>query len=119
MNNTNFGIDCRNNINNCQFEPIYDKIGEITFIKKYENIFGNEQYKDFTCFNTTKDEIEQTFNNKLSALHPNNPTFEARKCSINMERAESLDSLESMRVHKKKNNQKCVFFISKTKSKIV
>ena len=26
INNANFGIDCRNNIDNCHFEPIYDKI---------------------------------------------------------------------------------------------
>ena len=26
INNANFGIDCKNNIDNCHFEPIYDKI---------------------------------------------------------------------------------------------
>ena len=35
INNANFGIDCRNNIDNCKFEPIYNEIGEIGFIKKY------------------------------------------------------------------------------------
>ena len=29
LNNNNFGIDCRNNIDNCHFEPIYDEISEI------------------------------------------------------------------------------------------
>ena len=29
LNNSNFGIDCQNNIDNCVFEPIYDEIGEI------------------------------------------------------------------------------------------
>ena len=54
------------------------KIGEISFIKKYENIFGNEKYKDFASIETMREEIEQTFNEKLLPLDPNNPTFEAR-----------------------------------------
>lgn len=42
MNNSNFGIDSRNNIDNCKFEPIYHDIGEVSFIKKYENVFGSK-----------------------------------------------------------------------------
>ena len=26
MNNSNFGNDCRNNIKNCNFKPIYDDL---------------------------------------------------------------------------------------------
>ena len=36
-----FGINYRNNIDNGKFEPIYEEICEINFIKKYENIFEN------------------------------------------------------------------------------
>ena len=54
MNNANFGIDCRNNTNNCKFEPIYDEIGEINFIKKYANIFENEKYKELACIETMR-----------------------------------------------------------------
>ena len=43
MNNAHFGIDCQNNIDNCKFELIDDEIDEISFIKKYVNIFGNEK----------------------------------------------------------------------------
>ena len=35
MNNANFGFDCRNNANNTKFEPIINKINEISYIKKY------------------------------------------------------------------------------------
>ena len=55
MNNANFGIDCRNNINHCKFEPIYDEIGEINFIKKYANIFKSEKYKEFACIETMRE----------------------------------------------------------------
>ena len=33
LNNVNFGIDFRNNISNCHFEPIYDESSEIPYIK--------------------------------------------------------------------------------------
>ena len=45
--NSNFGIDYRNNIDNCVLEPLYDKIGEIWYIKKFCTIFGNDTYRDF------------------------------------------------------------------------
>ena len=39
MNNSNFGYDCRNNIDNCKFVPIYDEMKEITFVNRYHDIF--------------------------------------------------------------------------------
>ena len=47
------------------------------------------------------EDIEQTFNETLVAVDPNDPTFAARKYSINVERAENLDALESMSEYKK------------------
>ena len=38
VNNSNFGYDCRNNIDNCKFVPIFDEYNEITFINCYHNI---------------------------------------------------------------------------------
>ena len=29
LNNSNFGIDCRNNMDNCYLEPLYDDFSEI------------------------------------------------------------------------------------------
>ena len=47
LNNCNFGIDCRNNIHNCVLEPLYGEISEVSYIKKFSTIFGNETYRDF------------------------------------------------------------------------
>ena len=33
INNSNFGHDWRNNLDNCQFVPIFDELKEITYIK--------------------------------------------------------------------------------------
>lgn len=48
-----------------------------------------------------REDIEKTFNETLVAVDPNDPTFAARKYSINVERAENLDALESMSEYKK------------------
>ena len=101
MSNSNFGTDCTNNINNCQFEAIYDEIGDISFIKKYANIFGNSQYKDFACIKTMKKEIEQTYNNQLLALDPNDPTSDVRKYSIK-EREKELTCSNPCKLTKKR-----------------
>ena len=34
MNNSNFGYDCHNNLDDCQFVPIFDELQEITYLKK-------------------------------------------------------------------------------------
>ena len=39
MNNSNFGDDCRNNLDNCIFVPIFDEYKELTYIHRYRNIF--------------------------------------------------------------------------------
>ena len=39
MNNSNFGCDCRNNLDNCKFVPIFDKLKEISYINRYHNNF--------------------------------------------------------------------------------
>ena len=57
-----------------------------------------------------REEIEQTFNEKILALGPNDPTFEVRKYLINIERAENLDMLEKINNPQKKSNKKQRFF---------
>ena len=45
MNNANFGNDCRDNRNNTKFQSIVNEIEEITYIKKYYNLFDNSVSK--------------------------------------------------------------------------
>ena len=37
MNNSNFGYNCRNNLDNCKFVPIFDEIKEVTYLTRYFN----------------------------------------------------------------------------------
>ena len=71
LNNNNFGIDCRNNIDNCILEPIYDNFGEISYIKKFSTIFNDETYRHFFSPKPMKEEIIQIFQEKICALNKN------------------------------------------------
>ena len=42
MNNPNFGYDCRNNLDNYKFVPIFDELKEMTYIKKYYNFLDTK-----------------------------------------------------------------------------
>ena len=47
LNNSNFGIDCQNNIGNRYLEPIYDDVNKISYIKRYTTIFSHKSLRDF------------------------------------------------------------------------
>ena len=42
LNNSNFGYDCRNNLDNCTFIPIFDELQEVSYLKKYYNYFDSK-----------------------------------------------------------------------------
>ena len=67
MNNSNFGYDYRNNLDNCKFTPIFNELGEITYINRYHNIF-DEKVSDFVTTDLVKQNIEEIFNDKLMKL---------------------------------------------------
>ena len=79
LNNSNFGIDCRNNIDNCTLEPIYDDFSEIAYIKNYTTIFNDETLRDFFSPPLLRQEIIQIYDAKIFALNKEDPTYEARK----------------------------------------
>ena len=67
MNNSNFGYDCRNNLDNCKFVPIFDEYRESTFISRYYNLFDSK-VKQFITSDLIKHHIEEKFNEKVSKL---------------------------------------------------
>ena len=89
LNKSNFGIDCRNNIDNCHQEPVHDNFTEISYIQKYTTIFFDESLRDFFLADFLRQEIEQTFQGKNFALK--NPTYEAHKMYLERKK-EELDA---------------------------
>ena len=106
LNNANFGIACRNNIDNCYFEPIFDEIGETACIKKFYSIFDNEKHSNFSDINLMREEVSKNYDRLILALDENDPTYEARKYSLESRKEIDLDSINSLSAHKKKQVKK-------------
>ena len=49
MNNSSFGYGCRNNLENCQFIPIFDKLKEVTYLERYYSYFDQKVSKFVTA----------------------------------------------------------------------
>ena len=45
LSNSNFGIDCRNNVHNCIIEPLYDDLNKISYVKKFAIIFSDDTFR--------------------------------------------------------------------------
>ena len=67
MNNSNFSYDCRSNLDNCKFVPIFDEYKEITFINRYHDIFDSK-VSQFVTTDLLKADIEEKYNDRLSKL---------------------------------------------------
>ena len=106
LNNSNFGIDCRNNIDNCTLEPIYDDFPEISYIKNYTTIFNDETFRDFFSPPLLRQEITQTYDTKIFALNKDDPTYEARKKYFERKREEDLDAVNTFEKNKKAKKRK-------------
>ena len=104
MNNSNFGYDCRNNIDNCKFVPIFDEYKEISFLNRYHNIF-DAKISEFVTANLLKATIEEKYNDKLSKLDKKNRFYEIRLQTTKTERLSSLEAAEKFDQQKKKNKK--------------
>ena len=85
MNNANFGFDCRNNANNTRFEPIIDKINDISYIKQYHNLFDSK-VSNFVRSEILEQQINQDFNQKISSIREDDPFRNARIAEIENEK---------------------------------
>ena len=101
MNNSNFGFDCINNLDNCKFVPIFDEYKEITFINRYHNIFDSK-ISEFVTADLLKGDIEEIFIDKLSKLDKEDRFYEIKLQTLKSERLSQLESAEKFEQEKKK-----------------
>ena len=101
LNDSNFGIDCWNNIGNCYLQPIYDDFSEIFYIKNYTTIFGDDTFRDFFSPCLLRGEINATFDSKIFALNKDEPTYEERKKYYERQRTKELEAFNSYVKNKK------------------
>ena len=107
MNNSNFGFDCRNNANNLKFEPLINKIEELSYIKRYHNLF-DEKVKQFVSSDILEQKINQDFNQEMSEIKDNDPFKNIRITELQNRRAENFDALELLKKKEKRMNKRKV-----------
>ena len=105
MNNSNFGYDCRNNLDNCKFNPIFDELGEITYVNRYRNIF-DEKVSSFVSTDLVKQHVEEKFNDKLAKLNKEDQFYNIKFQTAKDERLAELEAAEKIDGNKKKNRKR-------------
>ena len=104
MNNSNFGYDCRNNVDNCKFIPIFDEYKEITFINRYHNFF-DEKVSDFVMADLIKNKTEEEYYDKLMKLDKEDRFCEIKLQTLKADRQSSLEAAEIFEQNKKKSKK--------------
>ena len=93
LNNSNFGYDCRNNLDNCQFVPIFDEYKEVTCVGRYFNFF-DPRVSQFVTGDFVRQEIEEKYNDKLIKLDKEDKFYPIKLNSLNAERLSSEEAAE-------------------------
>ena len=107
MNNSNFWYDCRNNLDNCKFVPIFDEFREVTFVNWYHNIFY-QKVSQFVISDLLKQQIEENCNNKLMKLDKEDRFYEIKLETLKTERLSSIEAAEKVDHNKRKPKEKLV-----------
>ena len=105
MNNSNFGYDCRNNLDNCKFVPIFDEFKEITYINRYHNIF-DPKVSEFVTSELLRADVEEKYNDRLSKLDKEDRFYEIKLQTIKTERLKDLKAAENVDQQIKKNKKR-------------
>ena len=103
MNNLNFGYDCRNNLDNCKFVPIFDEFKEITDINRYHNIF-DPKVSEFVTSELLRADVEDKYNDRLFQLDKEDRFYEIKLQTIKTETLKDLKAAENVdqQIKKKK-----------------
>ena len=102
MNNANFRYDCRNNLDNCQFIPIFEEMNEVTYLKRYYNYFDKEVSK-FVSSHLIRAEVEEKYNDSITRLSKDNKFYQVKLTALKAEKQENLEIVEAF---EKKNKKK-------------
>ena len=103
LNNANFGYHCSNNLDNCQFIPIFDEMNEITYLKRYYNYFDKEVSK-FVCSDLIRAEVEENYNDSIMKLSKDDNFFQIKLTSLKVEKQQDLEAVYAY--EKKEKNEK-------------
>ena len=105
MNNAYFGFDCINNANNTKFEPTIDEMNEISYIKRYYNLFGKRVDK-FVKSEVLEKQIEMEYEQSIAEIREDDPFMSARIKEIENTRDSNLDGLKSLKEKEKQSKKR-------------
>ena len=106
MNNSNFGFDCRKNANNLKFEPLINEIDELTYIRKYHNLFDSKM-KSFVSSSILEENINQEFDQAMSSIKSDDPFKNVRITELKNKKQEEMDTLDCLKKKEKKTKKAC------------
>ena len=101
MNNANFRSDCRNNIDNCDFVPIFDEVNEIYSLQKYYSLV-DPKVNNFVSGKLIEDSVNNKFTEKFHALDKNDRFYDIKLASLKNEQQEGLEAAKKL-TNKRKN----------------
>ena len=101
MNNANFGSDCRNNMDNCDFVPIFDEVNEIYSLQKYYSLI-DPKVNNFVSGKLIEDSVNNKFTEKFHALDKNDRFYDIKLASLKSEMQEGLEAAKKL-TNKRKN----------------
>ena len=107
MNNANFGFDCRNNADSLKFDPLIDEINELTYIKRYHNLFDPKVEK-FVSSKILEDHIEEEYNQNIAKIKENDPFKSLRMTELQNQKLSDLDAVECLKRKEKKRKRRII-----------
>ena len=105
MNNSNFGSDCRNSMDNCDFVPIFDEVGEIHSLQKYYNLV-DPKIQDFVSGRLIEEHVNDKYNQESHKLDTNDRFYEIKLNTLKHEKAVGLEAAKSLEQKKKKQKKR-------------
>ena len=108
LNNANFGFDCRNNLDNCIFEPVNDEVRELSFIRRDHNNLFDKEIAPFVNSHILQEEIIQRFNDERQKIVEDDPFYATKIRSIENRRFAEQEALNNFRQKEKKNKKRTV-----------
>ena len=107
MNNANFGFDCRNNADNLKFDPLIDEINELTYIKRYHNLF-DPKIEKFVSSKILEDHIEEEYNQNIAMIKENDPLKHLRVTELENQKLSDLDAVECLKRKERKRKRRII-----------
>ena len=94
LHNSNFEYDCRNNLDNCTFVPIFDELNEATYLKKYYSPC-DQKISKFVSSDLMKQDAEEQYNDAMQRISKDSPLREIKTTELDNKRNDSLETTEA------------------------